>query len=97
MGEVEKVADLLWGEEAFDRVTAKVGQRGVVKVGLLEQRTLYEEDLLNGPKKTYLLGVVVVGLNVLLEAALHNLGIIGDGIEGKQVAEKARKLSTRKP
>jgi len=79
---VEKVTDLLWGEEAFDRVTAKVGQRGVVEVGL-DQRALGEEDLLNGPKKAYLLGIVVVGLNVSLEAALHHLRVIGEGIEGE--------------
>ena len=85
---MEKVADLLWGEEAFDRVTAKVGQRGIVEVGL-DQRALCEEDLLNGPKKTYLLGVVVVSLNVSLEAALHQLRVIRDGIEGKQVAEES--------
>jgi hypothetical protein len=28
LGELEKVADFLWGEEAFHRVTAEVGQRG---------------------------------------------------------------------
>ena len=60
LGELEKVADFLRGEEAFDRVTAEVGQRRVVEVGL-DQRALCQEDLLNGPKKAYLLGIVVVG------------------------------------
>jgi hypothetical protein len=96
LGEVEKVSDFLWGEEAFDRVTAEVGQWGVVEVGL-DQRAPCEKDLLNRPKKTYLLGIVIVGLNVSLEAALHHLRVIGDGIEGEQMAEEARKLSTRKP
>ena len=91
MGEVKKVTDLLWGEEAFDRVTAEVGQRWVVEVGL-DQRALCEEDLLNGPKKAYLFGVVVVGLNVSLEAALYNLRVIGDGIEGEQVAEESEEV-----
>src|SRR5260370_34085002 len=31
LGEVEKVTDFLGGEEAFDRGTAKVGQRGIVE------------------------------------------------------------------
>jgi hypothetical protein len=82
---VEKVADLLWGEEAVDRVTAEVGQRRVVEVGL-DQRALCEEDLLNRPKKANLLGVVVVSLNVSLEAALHQLRVIRNSIEGEQVA-----------
>src|ERR1039458_4873232 len=91
LGETEKITDFLWGEEAFDRVTAKVSQRGVVEVGL-DQRVLGEEDLLNGPKKAYLLGVVVVSLNVPLEAALHQLRVIGDGIEGQQVAEESEEV-----
>ena len=91
MGEVEKVADLLWGEEAFDCITAEVRQWGVIEVGL-DQRALCEEDLLNGPKKAYLLGVVVVSLNVSLEAALHQLRVIGDGIEGEQVAKECEEV-----
>jgi chaperonin GroEL (HSP60 family) len=90
-GEVEKVTDFLWGEEAFNRVTAEVGQRGVVEVGL-DQRALCEEDLLNRPEEAYLLGVVVVGLNVSLEAAMHHLMVIGDGIEGEQVAKESEEV-----
>ena len=90
-GEVEKVADFLRGEEAFDRVAAEVGQRWVVEVGL-DQRALCEEDLLHGPKKANLVGVVVVGLNVSLEAALHHLRVVGDGIEGEQVAEESEEV-----
>ena len=88
---MEKVADFLRGEEAFDRVAAEVGQRRVVEVGL-DQTALCEEDLLNGSKEAYLLGVVVVGLDVALEAALHHLRVIGDGIEGEQVAEEGEKV-----
>jgi hypothetical protein len=91
LGEVEKVADFLWGEEAFDCVAAKIGQRGVVEVGL-NQRAFCEEDFLDGAKEAYLLGVVVVRLNVLLEAALHHLRVIGDGIEGEQVAEESEEI-----
>ena len=83
---MEKVANFLWGEEAFDGVTAKVGQRRVVEVGF-DQRALCQKYLLNGSKKAYLLGVVIVGLNVLLETTLHHLRVIGDGIEGEQVRE----------
>src|SRR5690242_14337718 len=60
LGEVEKVADFLWGEETFDRVTSKVGQGGVVEV-CLDERALGEKHLLNRAQKAYLLGVVVVG------------------------------------
>ena len=35
---MEKVADFLWREEAFDRVAAKIGQRGIVEVGLDQRR-----------------------------------------------------------
>src|ERR1035441_890783 len=51
-GEVEKVANFLWREEAFHRVAAKVGQRGVVEVRLY-QRALREENLLNRSQKAY--------------------------------------------
>src|ERR1700683_1067514 len=87
----QKVADFLRREEAFDSVTAKVGQRRVVEVGF-DQCALCEEDLLDGSKKAYLLGVVIVGLNVLLEAALHHLRVIGDGIEGEEVAEESEEV-----
>jgi hypothetical protein len=92
LGEVEKVTNLLRCEEAFDRITAEIGQWWIVKVGF-DQRALCEKDLLNGSKKPYLLGVVVMGLNVSLEAALHNLMVIGDGIDCEQVAEESEKLS----
>ena len=88
---MEKVADLLWGEESFDRVATEVSQRRVVKVGL-DKRALCEKNLLNRAQKAYLFGIVVVGLDVLLEAALHHLRVIGDGIEGKQVAEESEKV-----
>ena len=88
---MEKVADFLWGEEAFYRVTAKVGQRGVVEIGL-DQRALCEEDLLNGPKKAYLLSIIVVGLDVSFEAALHHLRVVGEGIESQQVAEETEEV-----
>ena len=76
-----------WREEAFDGVTSEVGQRGLVKVGL-DERALCQKDLLNRAQEADLLGIVVVRLNVLLEAPLHHLRVIGDGVEGKQVAEE---------
>jgi hypothetical protein len=37
-------------------------------------------------------GVIVVGLNVPLEAALHQLRVIGNGIEREQVAEESEEV-----
>ena len=69
---MKQVTDFLWGEEAFDCVAPEVSQRWVVEVGL-NQGALLQKDLLNGSQKPDLLGVVVVGLNMSLKAALHHL------------------------
>ncbi len=79
------------GEEAFDGVAAEVGQGRVVEVGL-DQRALCEEDFLNGAQEANLIGIVVVGLNVVLEAALDELGVVGDGIEGEEMAEEGEEV-----
>ena len=52
---------------------------------------------LNGPEKSYLFGVVVVGLNVPLEAALHHLRVIRERIEGEEVAEESQEVVHAQP
>src|SRR5689334_21407682 len=93
---MEKVADFLRREEAFDRVAAEVRQRRVVEVGL-DQRAFCQEDFLNGTKTTYLVGVVVMGLAVLLEAALHHLVVIGESIKCEQVPEERKEIIHAQP
>jgi hypothetical protein len=91
LGELKKVANLQWSEEALDRVAAKAGQRGIVEVGF-HQTALRKEDLLDRPQKADLFGVVVVSLNVALEATLHYLRIVGKSVKREQMAKESEEV-----